>query len=276
MKIKFIITLILTILFSPAWAVSGLKNNINDLPLISSLAGEVHALGNENNPGVLPPYSYPFGKSYGDWSAEWWKWIISIPADNQHPFNNPDWDCGPSQQSGKVWYLVGAFTAVWPPLPPNKGGKIFTCEVPTGKAIFFPVINSECSNVEGVEGDPWYAGNETDARQCAEKFNSGPVSYAVDLKVIVDGKSVKNVERYRFQSPYFTFKLPQPNILGVADAKGKALSDGYWIMLAPLSKGLHTVTFRGRQVSDENDPDNTTVFASDVTYNLTVIGGGDH
>jgi len=223
-----------------------------------------------NSPGVLPPYSYPFGKSYGDWSAEWWKWAISIPANNEHPFNDPNWDCGVSshQQSGKVWYLVGAFTAVFPALPGTE--KTYSCKIQTGKAIFFPVINSECSN---VEPNPYFANNESEARQCAEKFNSGLVSYAVDLEVIIDGKRVRNVDRYRFQSPYFTFNLPQPNILGASEAQGKSVSDGYWIMLAPLSNGKHTVTFRGRQVSDRSDPDNTQQFASDVTYNLKVVGG---
>lgn len=229
----------------------------------------------DNNPsnssGVLPPYSYPFGKSYGDWSAKWWKWAISIPANNEHPFNDPNWDCGVSnhQQSGKVWYLVGAFTAVFPALPGTE--KTYSCKIPTGKAIFFPVINTECSNVE--TGTIWYAANETDARQCAESLTSGPVSYFVDLEVIVDGKRVRNVERYRFQSPYFTYDLPQPNnILGASEAQGKSVSDGYWIMLAPLSKGSHTVTFRGRSVSDRSKPDGTQIFATDVTYNLTIVG----
>jgi hypothetical protein len=225
----------------------------------------------QNKADVFPPYSYPYGKSYGDWSAKWWKWAISIPANNEHPFNDPNWDCGVSnhQQSGKVWYLVGAYTAVFP-APPGQE-KTYSCKIPTDKAIFFPVINTECSNVE--HGTIWYAANEHDARQCAESLTSGPVSYFVDLEVIVDGKRVRNVERYRFQSPYFTYDLPQPNILGASEPQGKSVSDGYWIMLAPLSNGKHTVTFRGRQVSDRSDPDNTQKFASDVTYNLKVVGG---
>ncbi len=26
------------------------------------------------NPGVLPPESHPFGKTYGEWSNAWWQW----------------------------------------------------------------------------------------------------------------------------------------------------------------------------------------------------------
>lgn len=255
MKTKLVIAFISTILFSSTWAADS-------------------AVEHQNNPGVLPPHAYPFGKSYGDWSAEWWKWVISIPADNNHPFNDPNWDCSVSshQQSGKVWYLVGAFTAVFP-APPGQQ-KTYSCNIPTGKAIFFPVINTECSNVE--HDTIWYAADETAARQCAESLTSGPVGYDVDLEVIVDGKRVKHVTRYRFQSPYFSYNLPQPNILGASEAEGKSVSDGYWVMLAPLSSGSHTVTFRGRNVSDPLNPDNTQTFASDVTYNLTVIGGHDH
>ncbi len=37
--------------------------------------------GNAGNPGVLPPHSQPYGKSYGEWATKWWQWALSIPAD---------------------------------------------------------------------------------------------------------------------------------------------------------------------------------------------------
>src|SRR5882757_5084559 len=37
--------------------------------------------GNAGNPGVLPPQSHPYGKSYGEWAAKWVQWALSIPAD---------------------------------------------------------------------------------------------------------------------------------------------------------------------------------------------------
>lgn len=36
------------------------------------------------NAGVFLPSSTPFGKTYGEWGDEWWKWALSIP-----PGDNP-------------------------------------------------------------------------------------------------------------------------------------------------------------------------------------------
>ncbi len=47
---------------------------------IMVLAPMVAAAGNPN-PGVVPVNSNFHGKTYGEWSAEWWKWVLSIPAD---------------------------------------------------------------------------------------------------------------------------------------------------------------------------------------------------
>ena len=32
------------------------------------------------NPGVLPPHSNPYGKSYAEWSANWWQWFLEQPV----------------------------------------------------------------------------------------------------------------------------------------------------------------------------------------------------
>ena len=56
--------------------------------------------------------------------------------------------------------------------------------------------------------------------------------------------------------------VPGGNILGIAAGTyGPAISDGYWLMLAPLSAGSHTVHFRGVAAGG---------FETEVTYNLTV------
>jgi hypothetical protein len=39
----------------------------------------VEAQGN-SNPGVLPPNSHAFGRSYGEWSAAAWQYLLAIPA----------------------------------------------------------------------------------------------------------------------------------------------------------------------------------------------------
>lgn len=96
-----------------------------------------------------------------------------------------------------------------------------------------------------------------------------------DISITVDGIPLKSLESYRFESPAFNFVLPDDNILGV-DCKfvncqnPQSVSDGYWIMLPPLSSGNHTVHFTG---SFRDTESNDLFFGLDVTYELTVGEG---
>jgi hypothetical protein len=76
------------------------------------------------------------------------------------------------------------------------------------------------------------------------------------------------------QSPLFNFTYPENSIGGVTQGPTQAISDGYWVMLHPLSAGEHTINFRGGIV----DPTATGAinFVIDVTYHLTVLNGTDN
>jgi len=60
------------------------------------------------DPRVFPPSSTPFGKFYGEWSAEWWQWTGSIPASENLHFDETGEKCAVGQR-GPVWFL-GAFS----------------------------------------------------------------------------------------------------------------------------------------------------------------------
>jgi hypothetical protein len=91
------------------------------------------------NPGVLPPNSHPFGKTYGEWNAGWWQWFFSVPASkNPGLATNGAVDCRVGQ-SGNVWFLAGQFQ--------SSGSFTRSCTVPAGKALFIPLINSWVDNV---------------------------------------------------------------------------------------------------------------------------------
>ena len=146
--------------------------------------------------------------------------------------------------------------------------------MPTGKAIFFPILNVECSTIEQT---PFRGQTPEELLSCAESFVEGPNAVIKDLSVIIDGKTLKNLEAYRFQSPVFNFNFENPsdNILGVDCTiedcnNARSVSDGYWIMLPPLSKGEHTIRFTGSFRDPQTDD---LFFGLDVTYVLTVIGG---
>ncbi len=223
------------------------------------------------NPGVLPPNANAFGKSYAQWSAAWWRWHLRLPATDHPAFDITGENCGDGQ-SGKVWFLTGAFTSEF---PINEFNTIIRedCRVPSGKAIFFPIINVECST---IEADPYMLvpGKNGNAGICAKKFFDGRAAVVKDLSAKIDGTSLTNLEAYRFQSPVFRFEFddPEDNILGVdchlVDCiEPKSVSDGYWILLPPLSRGSHTIQFTG---SFRDPASDELFFGLDVKYELTV------
>ncbi len=194
------------------------------------------------NPGILPPNSSAYGKTFGEWTAAWWQWAISIPVPSNPLFDNAGCDAG---QSGKVWFLGGAFT-----------GTAVTreCTVPHGKAILFPIANVECST---VEPPPFFGSNEEELRACAMGFQDA----ATGMSATIDGREVLDLDRYRVQSPLFDFSAPADNVFFIpGPVSGQSVSDGVWLLLAPLSAGEHVIHF-------EAFPG----FPINVTYILTVL-----
>lgn len=241
--------------------------------LIMSVLGSFAWAGNGSpNPQVMPPHAYPFGKSYGEWSDEWWKWQLELPATDHPAFSIDGSNCDVGQ-SGKVWFLTGAFTSEVPNSDFNTIVRE-SCSVPTGKAIFFPIINIECST---IEAPPFRGETPGELRSCASRFVEGPIAVIGDLFVQIDSNDLENLQAYRFQSPVFSFDFEDPddNILGVncnvEDCDNPlSVSDGYWIMLPPLSRGSHFIKFTG---SFRDPLSNNLIFGLDVTYELDVIGG---
>ena len=90
---------------------------------------EARGSGNPN-PGVIPPHARAYGLSYSEWGTQWWRWAYSFPVDQFPPLQSGDLDCA-AGQSGPVWFLAG--TA-------GQGPVTRSCTIPTGKAIFFPII----------------------------------------------------------------------------------------------------------------------------------------
>lgn len=201
---------------------------------------------------VVPPDGNINGMSYGDWSTAWWQYVLSLPPDNNPVFDATGEKCGVGQSAGPVFFLVGS------------GGEPTTrnCTVPAGKALVFPIVNVECSNLEDA---PFFGGDEHGLRVCAATFMDG-----VDpstLKVSVDGEELANPGLFRAQSPVFSFTMPRnDNFLGLnGKTTGLSVSDGYWAIVEPLTVGNHVIHFEGAFVSGPG-----AGFAQDVTYNLTV------
>jgi len=194
------------------------------------------------NPRVLPPVAHPFGKTYGEWSASWWQWALAGIADENPVLDPTGANCG-FGQSGRVWFLAGTFG----------GAAERDCTVPIGKALFFPVVNTAFIATE--PGETAELAHET----------VGAEIDAVDTSLLfatVDGVSVTGLANYRAPSPTFSVTFAEDNVFGLPPGVyGPAAADGFYLMLAPLQRGPHTLHFGGEL------GDGTPV---DVTYHLNI------
>ena len=198
-----------------------------------------------SNPGVVPPNAVPHGLTYGEWSAQWWKWALEKSTADSPILDTTGENCNVGQ-SGSVWFLAGTFGTSSPVTR--------SCTVAPGKTLFFPVADSFCA----AEGD------FVEMRKCAQEFMDG----ATDLQAEIDGEPVQDLDSYRVLSPEFKLELPDDNIFGVpAGIYEPAASDGVFLMLAPLQAGFqrarnksHTIRFHARFPDSEVD----------VTYYITV------
>src|SRR2546426_11911178 len=74
------------------------------------------AFAENPNPGVLPPHSHSYGKTYAEWSEVWWQWALSFPAATNPIADLTGADCALGQTGPDafpverpVWFLAGTF-----------------------------------------------------------------------------------------------------------------------------------------------------------------------
>jgi hypothetical protein len=225
------------------------------IAIINSLSGipSVHAQQDSASGilGVFPPDSEPYGMTYGEWTAKWWQWVFSMPEAANPTIDDTGRNCA-NNQIGPVWFLAGT------------GGGAVTreCTIPSDKGILIPIINVACDSATDPSLD-----TEAELRACA-KADQDTV---IGKEITVDGLNIGNLDSYRFQSPLFNLTFPENNIAGIAPQTAKAVSEGFWILLEPLSPGSHEIHFKG--LLGDPTATGTTNFALDVRYLLTVVGG---
>jgi hypothetical protein len=203
-------------------------------------------------PGVYPPDAEPFRRTYAEWSALWWKWVVAIPH-GVNPLSDPDGTQCAIGQQGPVWFLAGT----------GGGPATRSCTIPAGKAILFPIINFlndyPCPKDLNFEPAPGQT-LEAFLQEGAKDF----VDQADVLRVTVDGNRIRGVRQHRAVSKLFSFTAAADNAVSDACLTGSpqlGTSDGYWIMLQPLPPGQHTLSFKGTT---------TGGFSTEVTYTLSI------
>lgn len=188
------------------------------------------------------------GKSYSEWSAVWWQYVFEIPLDNNPIFDTTGANCN-FGQSGAVFFLVS-----------TAGGSATRneCRVPAGKILFFPLLGFARFK-ELTDPQP-----EVSLRAVIKGFSKS----TRELQANIDGEDISislnpQTTPLRTLSPagFFTVLAPENNVFGGIPGRSYDLvSDGFYLLVAPLSPGAHTIKFGGISRN----------FAADVTYNLIV------
>lgn len=200
------------------------------------------------NPKVLPNK----GHKYERLSARWWQWALSYPAADI-PFFNAGGPVDLSDgQSGSTWFLAGA----------NYGlDTARTGEVPAGTTLFFPLANLindyPCPPEYGFEPDPGES-----LEHFLQRTGNEFLPNLTDLFAEVDGIALTDLDVYRTTSPMFTFEADpalntffDPCITGTPQ---NGVSVGYYLLLAPLRPGNHTLHFGAPS------------WGQDITYQIKV------
>ncbi len=199
--------------------------------LLIASASQVSA--DADNPGVLAP-TLAYGKPYSEWSPEFWKWVL---GEGLEPLLDDTGALCDSGQSGPIWYLPGSWA----------GDVTRSCTIPAGKPLFIAVQNNVYL---GFPYPEVYDEAAIRASLAAGLDAQGTPSASID------GVGIVNFDNYRVQSPAFDAPVAD-NPFGIPAMTGPNVDDGWYLMVAPLPSGNHTITF--------------TSWGSTITYNLTIV-----
>src|SRR5918992_4981379 len=194
--------------------------------LTATHTGSKLSFADSINPGVFALDSKPYGNSYEDWTIKFWQWLLAFPADKSPMTDQTGELCGENQNSSSPVFFL-AFL--------GGGSAVRTCDVPAGKAILVPINVVECSYAE-------FPGAKTDEElhTCAEEDESSNPG----LFLSVDGREFKDLEKYRVHSRAFNVTFAENNVFATTPGPTRAVSDGYWVILEPLSPGKHDIHFK--------------------------------
>ena len=201
-------------------------------------------------PHVAAIKSTPGGQTYGRWGAQWWQWLLSIPAPTNPLFDATGANCALGQVNN-VWFLAGTGSS---------GSVSRSCTIPAGRSLFFPLVNVVFA---AFPNDPPEERTEEFVRAHATCTN---VQFQ---EVTIDGAKVSNPAQYftgpsGSLSPIFNAVVPPDNLFGLpaGTVTGPDAEQGYYLFLRPLPPGSHTIRWLVTGCP--------TGSVQDVTYHLTV------
>jgi hypothetical protein len=212
---------------------------------------------------ILDPTGIYGGKTYGQWGDAYFKWLFELPGPD-FPFADSTGAFCAAGQSGAEDGGAAANDPFF--LACTNAGRVTrTCTIPAGRMIFLPL-----ADWYGDNGGIAVGGQLTDQQWTDELSATAASVTAVALEI--DGKCYGSTKSdfapYLTTWSQYSYAVPNTpsNFYATFDNSTftgpvpSAFAGGYWILLAPLSAGSHTIHFTSLRPA----------ISEDVTYNLTV------
>jgi hypothetical protein len=190
-------------------------------------------LKKQKSKGAIDVYTSglkPYGKTYGQWTVEWWQWALSTPKSINPVVDKAGIFADINQPTADVWFLAGKFGTSNEDFPERK------CRIPFGRAILFPVINCEANPLEYPE---------LKSEQEIIDYVSKDENNIVKKMCFLNGERIP-VERVPSDPQTFPLTINKDNAIGIKDGGSTvAAADGYWVFFKPLPRGNYTLNFAG-------------------------------
>lgn len=179
-------------------------------------------IGHAQSEWSVPPDDTVAGLTQAEWSRAWWQWAGSFDRGDSPVGDQSGALCG-RKQDGPVWFLAGTY---------GTHRTVRTCTVPSGKYLFFPLIN-------------YVAMPRPDGRSnCMTVMSTaaGLTNDASALIVDLDGHRLPDpmAHRQATRQCFDMGALAEPKVRVFPSA-----ANGYYVMLKPLNPGTHTLNFGG-------------------------------
>jgi hypothetical protein len=212
----------------------------------------------------------PFGTSYSEWIGKWWQWHLSIPnkINQQDPTNltlahpreaySPK-KCQLEQKDKNVWFLPDGRNLK---LSEANAPEIRKCTIPHDKALLVQIYGGGCSYGEGLKTDK-------ELRDCVD-IGLDTVKFSAK----VDGVEVMSSDHRNDFLPephLYNLIYVKDNLYDVPAGTYRAMADGYFLFVKPLSVGDHKIEFKETffKPGFEGQPSSENRI-SNVVYDLTV------
>lgn len=172
----------------------------------------------------------PYGKTYGEWTANWWQWALSTPKDCNGVADETGQHWKTCQPQSDVYFLAGNIAKVVKTFPHR------SIRMEYGRSILLPILNCQANSLE-------YPHLRT--HDDLIKHVVHDVQTVVKKELFINGTRIDPIH-VPSEPKIFSVIISEDNAFEI-DNTGltDAAADGYWVFLKPLPRGNYAIKLEG-------------------------------